>query len=248
MCLLALLYRVVDDAPLVLAANREEAYARGGAAPDLRSGPIPFVAGLDPSAGGTWLGINAARLVVAVTNRKKSRLPERPRSRGLLVRDLLANASARAATQQAQSELSSGKYAGCNVVCGDADSLAVVHAGDWLRTRILAPGIHVLTNGEVNDETDERGRWVAEQLHRVHLRTAGDALLELKFVASAVHPVPICLRGPDHGTVCSTLLSVAERLRRGRLLHADGPPDRTPYTDRTSLLWELDGLALEARQ
>ena len=30
MCLLALFYRVIEDAPIVAGANREEAYARGG--------------------------------------------------------------------------------------------------------------------------------------------------------------------------------------------------------------------------
>ena len=29
MCLLALFFRVVDDAPLIVGANREEAYSRG---------------------------------------------------------------------------------------------------------------------------------------------------------------------------------------------------------------------------
>ena len=33
MCLLALFYRVVDDAPVVAGANREELYARGGEPP-----------------------------------------------------------------------------------------------------------------------------------------------------------------------------------------------------------------------
>ena len=92
MCLLAIFYRMFDDAPVILAANREEEYARGGTPLDLRPGPMPFVAGLDPVAGGTWLGINAARLVVAVTNRPKNRIPPAPRSRGLLVKDLLGPA------------------------------------------------------------------------------------------------------------------------------------------------------------
>ena len=31
-------------------------------------------------------------------------------------------------------------------------------------------------------------------------------------------------------------------------LHADGPPDVTPFTDRTDLLWELEGLAAGDRR
>jgi uncharacterized protein with NRDE domain len=243
-CLLAVLYRVIDDAPLVLAANREEAYARGGLTLDLRPGPVPYVAGLDPAAGGTWLGVNARKLFVAVTNRRKSTVPENPRSRGLLVRDLLALGSARAAADAAARELATGRYAGCNLVCGDAESLWVVHGGDWLRARSLAPGVHVLANGDVNDDTDERVLWAAGKLHERALRTADDALAALRAVAThAGPPVPIVRRGPDRGTVCGTLLSLHDRPRRGRLLHADGPPDTTPYADRTGLLWELEGIA-----
>src|SRR5215469_5278355 len=105
MCLLAVFYRMFDEVPVILAANREEDYARGGTPLDLRTGPIPFVAGLDPVAGGTWLGINAAKLVVAVTNRAKSNPSKEPRSRGLLAKDLLGYGSAREAAQQAAKEL-----------------------------------------------------------------------------------------------------------------------------------------------
>src|SRR3954447_20357315 len=89
MCLLALFYRAVGDAPVVVGANREEFYARGGLPPRLLGGRPAVLAGLDPAAGGTWLGVNEHGLLVALTNRPKSAVPPRPRSRGLLVRDLL---------------------------------------------------------------------------------------------------------------------------------------------------------------
>src|SRR5918912_1275394 len=77
MCLLALLYRVASDAPVVVGANREEFYARGGDPPQVLGGAA--VAGVDPLAGGTWLGVNAHGLLVAVTNRRKSSVPQRLR-------------------------------------------------------------------------------------------------------------------------------------------------------------------------
>jgi uncharacterized protein with NRDE domain len=244
MCLVAILYRVIDDAPIILAANREESYARGGSPLDLRRGPLSFVAGLDPAAGGTWLGINAARLIVAVTNRRKSKLPEQPRSRGLLVKDLLAQRSAREAAHAAARELGSGRYAGCNIICASDESLWVVHAGDWLRMRSLAPGCHFLTNGDVNDPHDERIAWAAERLRDAAPRTSEEALEALQRIACHAGPeTPICLRGSERGTVAGTLLSLHQQRRRSRLLHANGPPDQVPYTDRTDLLWELEALA-----
>ena len=53
MCLLALFYRVAEDAPVVAGANREEVYARGGEPPRILEGPVRAVAGIDPTAGGT---------------------------------------------------------------------------------------------------------------------------------------------------------------------------------------------------
>ncbi len=248
MCLIAVCYRMFDDAPIVLAANREEEYARGGTTLDWQHGPVPFLAGTDPTAGGTWLGINAHRLLVAVTNRKKSTVPDQPRSRGLLVKDLLAHRSAREAADAAAKELASGRYRGCNLVCVDNDALWVVHGGDWLRVRSLAPGVHVLTNGDVNDNFDERIRSISASMHGDDIRNGADAFEQFKRIVSHTgEPTPICLRGENHGTVASTLISLGNRPRRSRLLHSNGPPDRTPYVDRTALLWELEGM-MESRR
>lgn len=248
MCLIVAMSRMFDDAPLIIAANREEAYARGGTAIDWQHGPVPYLAGIDPTAGGTWLGINIHRLLVAVTNRPKTDVPVQPRSRGLLVTDLLARRSARDAADHATKEIASGRYRGCNILCADDDGLWIIHGGDWLRVRSLAPGIHIMTNGDVNDVFDERVRMISESLQRDPPRTSGEALTQLQQLTSRTSPpTPICLNGHDRGTVASTLVAMGSRPRRGRLLHAAGPPDRTAYADRTALLWELEGLAEERR-
>src|SRR5437588_69073 len=139
MCLLAIFFRVAEDAPLVVGANREEAYARGGLPPQLLDGETRAVAGLDPVAGGTWLGVNEHGVLVAVTNRRKSELPDRPRSRGLLARELLGCPSAAAAVELATRELDADRYAGCNFLCADRERAVVLQAGDWLRVRPLPP-------------------------------------------------------------------------------------------------------------
>jgi uncharacterized protein with NRDE domain len=152
MCLLALFFRAVDDTPVVVGANREELYARGGEPPRLLPGQPRVVAGLDPVAGGTWLGVNEHGVIVAVTNRKKSNIPALPRSRGLLVRELLSSRSAAVAADRGTRALDSKNYAGCNLLCVDAERAIVIQAGDWLRVRPLPSGLHVLSNGDVNDE------------------------------------------------------------------------------------------------
>jgi uncharacterized protein with NRDE domain len=240
MCLLALLYGVLDDAPLVLGANREEYYQRGGEPPRLLGTP-PAVAGLDPVAGGTWLGVNAWGVVVAVTNRRKSRLPDQPRSRGLLARDLLACPSAHQAAWMATRELEQDRYAGCNFLCADAREAVVIHAGDWLRVRPLPPGIHVLANSDVNDPTDVRATYASRWLEEQDFRTSADCLQGLRQLCAGSEPAgsPICFREVTRGTVSSTLLALPRELASATLLHAQGPPDRVPYVDCSHLLLEL---------
>jgi uncharacterized protein with NRDE domain len=242
MCLIALFFRTADDAPLVAGANREEFYARGGEPPRLLDGPVRAVAGLDPAAGGTWLGLNAHGVLVAVTNRAKSRPPIRPRSRGLLARDLLACESATAAVEMATRALDGGDYAGCNFVCADTETAAVIHAGDWLRVRLLPPGVHVLANRDVNDASDARVRfaqdWLAGRPHRC-VQQAVMALEELCAKGEGDGPA-MCLRLTNRGTVSSSIVALRAPLASGVYLHAQGPPDVTPYADYSHLLNELN--------
>jgi hypothetical protein len=245
MCLLALFFRAVDDAPVVVGANRDEYYARGGEPPRLLPGMPRVVAGLDPVANGTWLGVNEYGVLVAVTNRRKSQVPTLPRSRGLLVRELLASRSASAAAERATRELDGDRYAGCNLLCVDAERAIVIQAGDWLRVRPLPSGLHVVANGEVNDEGDRRVGHSLWALGKQKYATGDDCLAALQRLCSDTGPAdaPMCIRGKDGGTVSSTLIALRWPPARGTLLHAQGPPDQTPYADASDLLGQLGAVA-----
>jgi uncharacterized protein with NRDE domain len=241
MCLLVLFFRTVDDAPVVVGANREEAYGRGGSPPRLLDGPCRAVAGIDPQAGGTWLGVNALGLFVAVTNRPRTTLPDRPRSRGLLARDLLGCPNVAAAVELASRELGANTYAGCNVMCADAASAYVLHAGDWLRVRPLTPGLYVLTAHDANDTTDRRighAWWWLNQRCYQRAEQCVTALRDLCSQPGNGDP-PICLHGETGGTVSSSIVAIRPSLASSTYLHAQGPPDHTPYTDYSHLLREL---------
>src|SRR6266850_2262989 len=59
MCTLAVYVRQFADTPLVVAANRDEFFARPATPPELLTTAAPrIVGGRDLRAGGTWLGIN----------------------------------------------------------------------------------------------------------------------------------------------------------------------------------------------
>jgi hypothetical protein len=245
MCLLALLFRAVPDAPVVVGANREEVYGRGGLPARLLDAPVRAVAGVDPVAGGTWLGVNAHGVLAAVTNRPKSMVLPRPRSRGLLTRDLLGCASAAAAVNLACRELGGGRYAGCNVLCADRDQAYVIHAGDWLRVRPLPPGLHVLTAHDVNDAGDRRlghALWWLGQHDYASSAGCVAALKELCAQTGNGGP-PICLHGDEGGTVSSSIVVLRPSLAESIYLHAQGPPDRTAYEDYSHLLQELAATA-----
>jgi uncharacterized protein with NRDE domain len=240
-CLLALYFRAVEDAPVVVGANREEFYNRPGEPPQILPGPHRAVGGRDPLAGGTWLGVNERGLLAAVTNRRKDTVPERPRSRGLLVRDLLGCASAADAVALATRELDAGRYAGCNVLCADRERAVVLHAGDWLRVQPLPPGLHVMANGDINAHNEPRVAYAAWWLGQHACATAEDALGALRQLCGQAGngAPPVCLRDKDHGTVSSTLVALRASLADTTYLHAQGPPDGTPYEDYSRLLREI---------
>lgn len=241
MCLLALFFRVVEDAPLVAGANREEAYSRNGEPPQLLDGPCRAVAGVDPLAHGTWLGVNERGVLIAVTNRPKSQIPAQPRSRGLLARDLLGCTTSAAAVETAAGELERGRYAGCNIVCADSENATVVHGGDWLRIRPLPPGLHVLTSHDVNDASDPRLGYALWWLSQRSYGTAHECLLALEELCAqrGNGAPPMCIEGEQSGTVSSSLVALRRPLVQSTYLHAQGPPDRTAYTDCSRLLQQL---------
>jgi len=242
MCLLALFFRVVEDAPLIVGANREEAYARRGEPPQLLDGPVRAIGGRDPVAGGTWLGVNQFGVLIAVTNRPKLNPPAQPRSRGLLVRDLLNCNSAKSACELATNELGTNRYAGCNLVCADAEQLHVLHAGDWLRVRPLPPGLHLLTSHDINDESDRRLGHALWWLHQRPYDKASEvvtALRELCAQPGGNGDPPIVIRQELGGTVSSSILALKQPLQKSNYRHAQGSPDKTPYEDVSSLFREL---------
>jgi uncharacterized protein with NRDE domain len=242
MCLLAIFFRAVPDAPLVIGANREEYYVRGGEPPQVLPGPIPAIAGVDPQAGGTWLGVNARGVVAAVTNRPVKQPPREPRSRGLLTRELLGSATAKEAVDLAVKELSTNRYAGCNIFCGDQERAVVIAAAEWLRVIPLPPGLHVLANRDINDGSDPRVLYAIDWLGQRDYPDAKNCVQALETLCSqsgGEHPRMV-RRGANKGTVSSTILAIREPLQDSIYRHAQGPPDHTPYRNYSHLFQELN--------
>ncbi len=243
MCMMAILYRVAKDTPVLVAANREERFDRPTQHPKIQSGTPRVVCGIDRKSGGTWLGVNQHGMFAAVTNRRKTVVPAEPRSRGLLCRELLGMPTAKEAAQVAAEELATGAYAGANYICGDADYAAVVYGGNRIEVVELSPGLHLITNGNLNDPHDQRHEFIQRMLT---LHTLDSAVTFLAVTSRAFSRKPdvagrrgVVLTGAEYGTVSSTLLSLPAKLQQSVYQYAPGPPCDVSYDDLSALLRQV---------
>jgi hypothetical protein len=243
MCMMAILYRVARNTPILVAANREEMFSRATQYPKIQSGSPRVVCGTDRVAGGTWLGVNQHGLMVTVTNRPKARPPEQPRSRGLLCRDLLDSRNARDAAARAVRELSTGAYAGANYVCADGKYAAVVYGGNQVKLVELTPGLHTLSNGDLNDPHDQRHEFIRRMLT---LHTLDSAVTFLAVASRAFSRKPdsegrrgVVLTGGERGTVSSTLLALPRKSQQAIYQYASGPPSECGYDDLSALVRQV---------
>jgi uncharacterized protein with NRDE domain len=243
MCLLAIQYQLVPDAPVLIAANREERYDRPSTPPAIQSGKPRALCGIDQEAGGTWLGVNQHGMFVAACNRRKWNAPVSPLSRGVLCRELLRAGSAREAADRAVDELATGNYDGVNFVCADGDSGWVIHGGDDVNVAELSQGLSIIANNDVDDPQDKR---VALAKRLLTLQTL-DSPVKFLAVASKVFARPpspegrptIIVRQADVGTVSSTLISLGKKPRDAIYQFAPGAPDRTRFEDYSPLLCDI---------
>lgn len=243
MCLLAIQYKLVPESPILVAANRDEAYDRPSSLPSIQSGKPRILCATDQQAGGTWLGVNQHGLFVAAANRPKLSSPLSPKSRGILCRDLLRAGSARQAVDMALDELSSGQYEGVNFLCADFDSGWVVHGGEEVETVELEPGLTVLSNSDANDPHNERVK-LAKRLLTLQML---DSPVKFLAVASKAFARPstapnrpgMVMKGSNRGTVSSTLVALGKKPRDAIYQYAEGSPDVTKYEDYSPLLRDI---------
>ena len=233
MCLVVVLYRVIDGAPVLIAANREERFDRSALPPRVFRGPPSYTCGIDQQAGGTWLGINQYGVVIAVTNRDKTGITAAPRSRGLLCLDLLSCKTARDATKRVAKDLAKGSYAGANYLCIDAEHASVIYGGRDIEVIEMPPGLHLLTNGNL-DDPDDRRQSLAQRFMESSPLTSVDGFIE-RTARLCAHK-GIVVHQSDSGTVCADQIALTDRAEDAVYRHAPGPPDRLDFDDVSSLL------------
>lgn len=241
MCTLTLAWQTFDDAPVALAANRDEAMDRPAEPPALRGDDDRFVAPRDAEAGGTWIGAAASGVVVAVTNRWLDADRRSDRSRGLLVRDCLQTGSATETVEAVERDVASRSYDGFNLVVADAADAFLLSYDGKLTVTPLDPGVHVVgnvgsvLNGRerfaVPDGPGSDGAAIADGTRRVAAAVvpepgeSGPAWLDRASAVLADHEYGACRHGDGFRTRSFTRIRTGPEPAVG---FADGPPCETP--------------------
>jgi len=225
MCLIFLAWQVHPDYPLVVAANRDEFFARPTAAADFWAESPGLLAGRDLEAGGTWMGVTTHGRFAALTNyRDPAQMRSGTPSRGGLVSGFLTGHDA-PAEYLAKTESHGRECNGYNLLLGDGRSL-------WWASnmggaaRALAPGIYGLSNHLLDtpwpkvgagktalaaalDTLPDEGGLLAlltdDGLHPDHALPQTGVALEWERLLSAAF-----VKSPSYGTRSSTILTVGQ--------------------------------------
>jgi len=243
MSLLAIVYHLVPEAPILVAFNRDSPLDQIFPSPSIQSGKPRVLASPDQN-GGTCLGINQNGLFVGMTSRNKRGEPHANfKSRKLLCREILKSASARDGLNLAMEELHAGQYRGANFVIADPESGWVVHAGNDLNACELQQGLSIVTDKDVNDRKDARGS-MAQRL--LTLQTLDSPVKFLAIASKVLARSPISpnrpsmvVREEDFGTVSSTLIAVGKKPRDAIYQYANGAPDEAKYEDYSPMLRDI---------
>jgi len=220
MCLVLFAYQPGSPVPLVVAANRDEFYAR----PAQSAHPWPqqphLFAGRDLTAGGTWLGISRRRRFATVTNFAEDAPGQSaPRSRGALVDEFLI--CDQAAHDYAQ-QIHGPDYLGYNLLLWDGEHL--VYTSNRGTTRDIEPGTYGLANAELGATWPKVTAGVAALEKAIAADADTGTLLNIladegcpadELLPKRGRPIelerrvaPVFIRGEEYGTRASTALVV----------------------------------------
>lgn len=240
MCTFLFAWQVFADTPIVVAANRDERLDRPSNPPSVIDEDPRVIAPRDVEAGGTWIGYNEHRVLVAVLNRWTDANLRGERSRGLLVADALDCESTGEAAAIVEQSTDEHEYEGFNLVVADAEDSLLYEWDGELRKTVFDPGVHVVVNiggderFEIPESRPELGRAQADNTRRarndLHPKTdeTAEAWRERAATVLRDHDYGFCVHHGQFGTRSSSLISIYDDGAVDESF-ADGPPCETDY-------------------
>jgi len=259
--LLIAMFHVVPDAPLIVAANRDERLDRPAVPMTvLRKSDPRILGGRDELAGGTWLAVNEHGVVAGLTNQPSAdgRDPAK-RSRGELPLAFAKYRTAADAVAAVSAELDPTAYNPCWMLVGDRESLFFVGISGESVAEVeqLAPGLHVLENAPlhpisakaafvrslITDALPAQRMDDASAMMSALRSVLGDhrpAVLEPTDAMGRVWPASVsaaCVHAEGYGTRSAMIVSVpAAAVGAAPVVTvADGRPCEEPMYDVTAL-------------
>lgn len=221
MCILLIAIEAVIEWPLVLLGNRDEFHARPSDIAQPWRGAADCLGGLDRIGAGSWLAQRNDGRFAAVTNLRTGLPAKAPRSRGQLVRELVAGGEAPDAfAQRVIGQLD--QYGPFNLVFGDRSAVWLIDGHD-ARLQRLRAGVHVVSNGPADSHWPKIERLREGFRRTVRAGQRDDASL-LALLADESQPddgelpetgvgqhlerllAPVFIRGEHYGTRASTLV------------------------------------------
>jgi uncharacterized protein with NRDE domain len=246
MCTLAIYFRVFADYPVVVAANRDEFLDRAALPPTSLGDRPRIIGGKDLRASGTWLGINEHGLVAGLLNRRIAENDPNDanlRSRGLLTLDALQHSSAADAAHYLARQRARD-YNAFNLLLASRDAAFVAYnRGGEIEIVKLTPGLHLLTNADVDDfecprisrsysrfaELGQREDFAQDPVARRADLTDLLADHSTQLDPRTGRPNSLCMHLGDYGTRSSSLIFMPHDSAIVEHFFAPGPPCTTAY-------------------
>jgi uncharacterized protein with NRDE domain len=244
-CTLAIYFRVFENYPLIVAANRDEHYDRPSDPPRLLESTPEIIAGRDLRAGGTWLGINQHGVMAGILNRRVNE-SARPladtRSRGLLCMDVLQFTSSRAAGSYIRDHRS--RYNPFALLFADKEEAYVCYNDlHEIVSQKLQPGLHVFSSAAefaIHSAKAERAYSLFARLgDRAHPQAGNfhSAVAALQLVLADHSLAPgssdpgdaICVHRGGSGTVSASIVFLCEAERHFETYYCEGAPCRNAF-------------------
>ncbi len=145
MCLIVFSYKNTPHHKLILAANRDEFLERPTVPLNYFDTEQTILAGKDLRGGGTWLGVNMAGKVAAITNyRHPDYFGSGKKSRGLILTDYLKYSQNPEAFLE-KLYFKRSDYNGFNLLLGDEDDMFYFSSVTG-EIELLSPGMYGLSN------------------------------------------------------------------------------------------------------
>lgn len=225
MCIITFAYKVVENQPLIVVANRDEFYERPTKEAAFWTEEANIFGGRDLEKMGGWLAVHENGRFAAVTNyRDFSMDPVGEKSRGEIVKNFVAGIEKPKAFLEAiQQERT--RYGAMNVLVYDCETfMHYNNIENVLHT--IEPGIHCVSNATLNTPWPKVERMKMLVAHQLEQQTSTEGLAQvgLDDVKPNDERLPhtgaglllerdlssIFVRREGYGTRCTTVLRMME--------------------------------------